>query len=407
MKKNIVNLLLTFAIVNVVCINAFAQRTLPSEPNSPWSMERLSQTPDFEIVSDDEGVKGIIYKSVDYRGESKEVFAYYATPGSISGDASKDKNLPAVVCVHGGGGRAFDQWVKIWAERGYAAISMDLRGYGKDRVLLPKGFQEGPEQITPNFVANDDQTEDWFYQAVSDVVLAHSLIRSFPEVDSSKTAITGISWGGIMTTLVTGLDPRFKASVPVYGCGYLYMGGSMGPRIENNTELAHERWYEQYDPALYMKDAKIPVLFVNGTNDAHFYIDQWTRTTELVSEKQYSMRYRMVHGHYEGWAPKEIYTFIDNVLDVNAYVATPEFKKLKFKKNTLSCKIQNLREDDKVSIIYTNDSLLNKDSKWEREYISFMHKDNSVNFKVNEDCKVCYISVETKDFGHFSSKIFF
>ncbi|MFI3267237.1 MAG: prolyl oligopeptidase family serine peptidase, partial [Rikenellaceae bacterium] len=308
-------------------------------------------------------------------------------------------------CVHGGKGRAFDEWVKIWAKRGYAAISMDLRGYGKDRVLLENGFQEGPEQITPNFVAFEEQTDDWFYQAVSDVVLSHSLIRSFAEVDTTKTAITGISWGGIMTTLVTGLDNRFKASVPVYGCGYLYMEGSMGPRIEDNTELAHERWYNQYDPALYFKDAKIPVLFVNGTNDNHFFVNQWTKTTELVSEKQYSMRLRMTHGHIDGWKPQEIYTFVDNILGVNTYTATPEFLKLKLKKNKLSCQVLNINSEDKVSIIYTNSTILDNNSTWEREYIDF--DSEKLTFEVNSECSACYISVETKDSGHFSSEILF
>ena len=64
-------------------------------------------------------------------------------------------------------------------------------------------------------------TDQWTYHAVADVILAHSLVLSFPEVDPNRTALTGISWGGYLTCIVAGLDDRFKAAVPVYGCGFL------------------------------------------------------------------------------------------------------------------------------------------------------------------------------------------
>ena len=57
------------------------------------------------------------------------MFAYYATPGTLAGDTSRDSNLPAVVLVHGGGGTAFREWAELWAKRGYAAIAMDLAGH--------------------------------------------------------------------------------------------------------------------------------------------------------------------------------------------------------------------------------------------------------------------------------------
>ena len=37
-----------------------------------------------------------------------------------------------------------------------------------------------------------------------------------------EDSITGISWGGITTTIVMGIDYRFKFAAPVYGCGFLY-----------------------------------------------------------------------------------------------------------------------------------------------------------------------------------------
>ena len=84
---------------------------------------------------------------------------------------------------------------------------------------MPDG---GPNQGDDEKFGSIDKppTEQWSYHAVAAAIRGHSLIRSFPEVDAQRTAVTGISWGGYLTCIVAGLDSRFKAAVPVYGCGF-------------------------------------------------------------------------------------------------------------------------------------------------------------------------------------------
>ena len=133
----------------------------------------------------------------------------YADPDTLNPENAEGKTFPAVVLVHGGGGRAFKQWAELWAQRGYAAIAMDLAGAGAEGKKLPDG---GPDQTSQmRFRVIDQPIEDqWPYHAVANVILAHSLIRSFPKVDASRTAVTGISWGGYLTCIVAGLDNRFQ-----------------------------------------------------------------------------------------------------------------------------------------------------------------------------------------------------
>lgn len=38
------------------------------------------------------------------------------------------EKVPGMVLVHGGGGTAFEDWVQLWVQRGYAAIAMDTCG---------------------------------------------------------------------------------------------------------------------------------------------------------------------------------------------------------------------------------------------------------------------------------------
>jgi hypothetical protein len=35
------------------------------------------------------------------------------------------RKVPGIVLLHGGGGTAFESWVKLWVDRGYAAIAID------------------------------------------------------------------------------------------------------------------------------------------------------------------------------------------------------------------------------------------------------------------------------------------
>lgn len=108
--------------------------TLPA--STPWNLDELSKPPAFEW---DEGkqIRSLFYKGESYKGKPTRVFAYYATPGSLAGDPSLNKDLPGIVLVHGGGGTAFAKWAKLWASRGYAAIAMDLgiRGPAKQKFL--------------------------------------------------------------------------------------------------------------------------------------------------------------------------------------------------------------------------------------------------------------------------------
>jgi dienelactone hydrolase len=197
----------------------------------PWDMAKLSDPPAVEWIDRESPVHSLFYSGEPYHGRATRVFAYYATPGTLAGDRSLDHDLPAVVLLHGGGGTAFREWAELWAKRGYAAIAMDLAGQrpnetgnphqGENRVRLDDG---GPDQGDDEKFGNVDlaPTEQWSYHAVAAGIRAHSLIRSFPEVNADRTAVTGISWGGYLTCIVAGVDDRFRAAVPVYGCGFLH-----------------------------------------------------------------------------------------------------------------------------------------------------------------------------------------
>ncbi len=313
----------------VVLAIAFGQHTSQTivvqaaEP-IPWDLERLSVQPKFEWVDQQGPVRSLFYWGEPYRGAATRVFAYYATPDTVGSESAGNTTWPAVVLVHGGGGTAFREWAELWARRGYAAIAMDLAGYRphedmnphqrENRTRLPDG---GPDQGDDEKFGSIDKppAEQWPYHAVANVILAHSLLRSFDEVDATRTAVTGISWGGYLTCIVAGVDTRFRAAVPVYGCGYLHENSAWIDRLGKMSVAQRERWVNLWDPSQYLRSVSMPILFVNGTNDFAYPLDSYMKSFQIVpAEKQMCVTVKMPHSHPAGWAPQEIGLFVDQHL---------------------------------------------------------------------------------------------
>jgi len=298
----------------------YPAKSLPS--TTPWDLIALSQRPEYEWSDQESPVWSLYYEGEPYKNQPTRVFAYYASPATLETMSAGERTFPAIVLVHGGGGTAFKEWAELWAKRGYAAIAMDHAGCGPERKRLADG---GPGQSDKEkFDAIDEPSQDqWTYHAVANVILAHSLIRSFKEVDANRTAVTGISWGGYLTCIVAGLDNRFKAAVPVYGCGFLHENSIWLNQFAKMTPQQKDRWIQLWDPSMYAGSAAMPVFFVNGTNDFAYPLDSYSRTYGLVNgERNFRITVNMPHSHQHGWAPKEIGLFVDQYLKNGIPLAT-------------------------------------------------------------------------------------
>jgi dienelactone hydrolase len=190
---------------------------------------------------------------------------------------------------------------------------MDLAGCGPDRKRLPDG---GPNQDDGSKFPEKktDLKEIWTYHAVAAIIRANNLLRSMPNVDPEKIGVTGISWGGYLTCMVSGLDDRFKVGVPVYGCGFLHDNSVWLNRFEKMPKEWRQEWIDHFDPSNHLKNAKMPMLFVNGTNDFAYPLDSYKKSYQLVKDHLLCVTVNMPHGHPQGWAPIEIGLFVDEKL---------------------------------------------------------------------------------------------
>jgi dienelactone hydrolase len=302
-----------FALIFLATASVFLCAQEP-QVQVTWNLQQLFTAPQVYPADDihEQGVRALFFEGLPWRGKPTRVFAWYGVPPHKDGE-----KLPAMVLVHGGAGTAFADWVRLWNARGYAAIAMDTcgsvpiregqRGWKRHNLGGPPCW--GLDQISWPI---EDQ---WTYHAVADVILANSLLRSFPEVDASRIGLTGISWGGYLTDIIASVDTRFRFGVPVYGCGFLGEDSYWVPELAKMKPEDAHKWLELWDPSVYLPSVTMPLLWVDGTND-QFYPMESLRKSYLLPKgpRTLSMHVRMEHGYEPGEPPEEIHAFADYYL---------------------------------------------------------------------------------------------
>ena len=355
-KSTVLGCLLLFL---TICSSAIGQSQTLNESIAPtqqtagplWIKNKLikdgvfntpsfSYTDNYEAYKQFPNIKGLFFKGLPYNGKQTKVFCWYGLPNGLKAGEKR----PAVVLVHGGGGTAFPEWIKKWTDRGYIALAVALEGQAPgERVedsmgekLWPGHPYSGPRRM--GFfkdVVTKKLEDQWFYHAVADVILASSLLKSFPEVDAQSIGISGISWGGILTNVITGIDDRYAFAIPVYGCGFLQDTPHYKNLLADLTTEQQQFYLQNWEPSLYLPLQQQPSLFVNGTNDFHFTMNSFTKTYRASKNEKYLyIAHNMKHGHRPAWEPEEIYAFADYIVKKGKRPLIPKFKGLR-KKNQL------------------------------------------------------------------------
>ena len=363
-----------------------------------WDMECLSRPPaiypaeEFEA----EGVRALFYEGLPYEGKPTRVFAWMGIP-----DHAEGERVPGMVLVHGGGGTAFDEWVRVWTQRGYAAIAMDMDG------TVPKGEHgsrpthefSGPTNFGSASPMTGAKEDYWVYHAVADIVLAQSLLGSQPDVDSERIGLTGISWGGFLTNIAAAVDARFRFAVPVYGCGYINEVSWKGD-FENMGPEKAEEWMRLWDPSQYVAAIAIPTLWINGANDPHYHLGVHSRTyLQAGGTKTLSIQPGLGHSHPAGWAPREIYAYADSALKDGAPLVRIIAEG---GEATSAMAVFEGGTPAKAELLWTRDASDWVAAVWERLPVSI--EDNRVVAELPEECAAYFINL-TDNRGLITSSV--
>ena len=136
------------------------------------------------------------------------------------------------------------------ARLGFVVFAYDMVGYNDTRQL-PHDFGSEREQL---WGFNPLAVQTW------DSIRVVDFLESLPDVDKDRIGATGASGGGTQTFLLSAVDDRIQAAVPVNMVSFLMQGGCVcenapGLRVAtNNVEIA----------SLF---APKPLLLVSATGD--------------------------------------------------------------------------------------------------------------------------------------------
>ena len=276
--------------------------------------------PEFDIEGTN--IKALTIKGENIGDKKTKIFGYYGLPENTEG------KVPAMVLIHGGGGHAFHCWVKQWNDRGYAAIAVDTTGF------MPKsrnaGYKEGDGEnwvrelsgifFEDGYVCAPDNDgmniegksldEHWMLHAVCAAVKANSFLCEQEEIDTDKIGVTGVSWGGVITSILMGWDNRFAFAAPIYGSAYLGDSFSDIMQVFKNSEV-EKYWLaeKQYD------NLKMPVLWLAWNDDCCFSVQSnsksYLHSLKNNKNSRISLVHLMNHSHNCAWRREETFCFAD------------------------------------------------------------------------------------------------
>ncbi|MFQ6125309.1 MAG: alpha/beta fold hydrolase [Candidatus Heimdallarchaeota archaeon] len=173
---------------------------------------------------------------------------------------------PAVICAHGGPwGQVFDDWfdgsiLHCLSQSGFACLAPNFRGstgYGVAFQNMDIGDPGGGD--------------------LEDVVFGAEWLRKQPDVNGSKLAIMGASYGGFMTLIALTKKPEAFAAgaslVPVVDWLEMYQLSDFLFREFEDTLFGgppseKEELYRERSPITHVSTIKAPVLIMAGQKDS-------------------------------------------------------------------------------------------------------------------------------------------
>ena len=375
--------------------------TKPAKRVLAWDTAALFAAPKVHATREcpSPPMRAFFYEGAEYKGRPTRVFAYYAAPEG----KPPAGGWPAVVCAHGGGGTAYPEWVKQWNDHGYAAVAMDLEGHLPDN----RGHENaGPARQNWFSDIGLPDKEQWFYHAVADVMRANSLLRSFKEIHPGKIGLAGISWGGTIAAAAAGVDWRFAFVVPIYGCGFLHESDNEGLAQWFRKEAMSAEQFRQYrtkwDPSAHLPYAKMPMYWVNGSNDGTFPMDIFQRSAlAAAGPGTLHVRFRWLHGHSPGWRRRDVYAFADSIVKGAAPLPTAARPTLDAKTRRVSTRTTG--KIHRAALCYTTSGGKWQGRYWENAACEISEKE--VTSRLPKGATVFYFNVKDKD-GNLVSSVY-
>lgn len=214
-------------------------------------------TPFSYQLKDSEKYKNVIVQNININNDKlQKIEAYLIEPKS-------DGKYPVAIFQHGGENdhEYFLKEAKELARNGIICLVIEapwLRSIYRNNVLW----------------AN---TSQYYRQGIIDIQRSIDFLGTRTNVDISRIAFTGHSYGAQLGGILSGIEPRIKAFVLMSGTPDLtnLLQETGHPRIKHirdSIPLDFKKWKQQMEPLnpiYYIKHTKSPVFFQFATNDEY------------------------------------------------------------------------------------------------------------------------------------------
>jgi len=204
--------------------------------------------------------------AVSFMGDNNtEVFGWYLPPPQFD----PQKKYPLILNIHGGPQgmykNEFDFEFQATAAQGYIVFYLNPRG----------SFGYG-QQFT------DEINQDYGGICYRDIMAGVDYMISLGFVDESRMGVTGLSFGGWMTSWIIGHTDRFKAAIPVAPFVNMFsFYGTTDEQFFPEWDFGGQPYspkvraiYEKNSPLNYAQNFKTPTLIIHGEADWRCHISE-------------------------------------------------------------------------------------------------------------------------------------
>jgi dipeptidyl aminopeptidase/acylaminoacyl peptidase len=208
-------------------------------------------------------IQGVTWESPDgFREHGVVHYPPNAQPG---------RRYPVVIDVHGGPGLS-----EIESAAG--------KSYGGDWPIEQLIAARGYVVFAPNYRGSDDAGNKFLLAIVGDSVRGPSAdilaglaaVGSLPQADATRVAVSGWSYGGLLTSWLIGHDPRWKAAVS--GAAVNVEAQSYDLSVSNVQDRYYQngvrpyvgdgmKQYVDVSPLTYAQNVRTPTLIWGTTGD--------------------------------------------------------------------------------------------------------------------------------------------
>ena len=260
----------------------YAMRTSYAEPARPVRLDASTPDQDSSALrgpSESPALPGTLTE-VEATGEDgTRVRSWLALPDG----ASADDPAPLLLWIHGGPLGSWNAWSWRWnpwlaVAQGYAVLLPDpalSTGYGID--FIKRGWGA------------------WGAAPYTDLMAATDAAVARPDVDETRTAALGGSFGGYMANWVAGHTDRFKAIVTHAS---LWALDQFGPTTDAPWYWSREMTPEMAaanSPHLFVDEIVTPMLVIHGDKDYRVPIGEGLRLWAELAARAEAEDGRMEH----------------------------------------------------------------------------------------------------------------